>query len=179
MGKERTPHVGRPFGTEVTEHQVNDLFQTTGNVRAMDVKWPLLIESTQAGGIRLSIDPEVFEADQPQVETIWPVVVRDVRDDNDHFIWVQDVVRDDADPWVGGMKPSGEAYEISIWAHGKARDFRALITRETIFTRATPIVSAILAIGQPWVLQYLRFDLIQPRDQIAYTDCTTGFTEGR
>lgn len=114
---------------------------------------------------------------EPAQKAIWQVVVRDIRDDNDHFIMVQDVGRDDADPWTGGMKPIGVAYKISIWAHGKARDFRALLTRETTLTRATSIVSAVRSLGQPWVVQYLRFDLIQPRARIRYTDCVSAFVE--
>lgn len=109
---------------------------------------------------------------------IWPVVVRGIRNDNDHFVKVQDVARNSATPWKGIMAPTGSAYDISIWGHGKARDFRALMTGESEFTVNTPIITAVNAIGQPWVMQYLRFDLIQPRDTIRNSDCISAFSGG-
>lgn len=180
MAKGRIPHVGRPFTNEVTANQLNTAFQTTGNVQAMRTDWPLLIEQTPEGGIRLWIDPAFLRrAVGPPRDPVWPVVVRDVRDDDDTFVMVQDVERNDSDPWDGIMAPVGKAYRISIWAHGKARDFRALVTREETLTRATPIVSGIQAIGQPWVAQYLRFDLLEPRDRLAFSDCVTAIAGGR
>lgn len=116
---------------------------------------------------------------QRVAQAIWPVVVRGIRDDNDHFVKVQDVVRNNATPWVGVMAPTGSAYDIAIWGHGKARDFRALLTREETFTQDTPVIVAVRAIDQPWVMQYLRFDLIQPRDRIRHSDCISAFSGGR
>lgn len=179
MARQRRPHIGRPFNRPPTEAEMNDLFIAGDNAMSIRVTPPLLSESLPQGGIRIWLDPSAIPSEVTFQESIWPVVVREVRDDADHFLTVQDVERSETDPWDGLMQPVGEAYEMSIWGHGIARDFKALITRETSFTRSTPIITAVYALGQPWAMQYLRFDLIQPRERIRYTDCVSAFTEGR
>lgn len=181
MGKDRIPHVGRPFPTEITENDLNAVLRTGGNVRGMSVGWPLTIKNTQHGGIRIGFDLDGLLAQirQMAIAPIWPVAVRDIRSNEDHFVWVQNCKRNDTNPWDGILAPTGKAYRVSIWGHGKARDFRPLLTRENTFTRETAIVTGFVAIGQNWVSQYLRFDLIQPRDQLQFTDCVAAFVGDR
>jgi len=173
-----TPHVGRPFAAEISENALNDALVTIGNVKTISVGWPLTIQNTQAGGIRIGIDIDALLQRAGTIETLWPVCVRDVRAGTDDFVTVQDVDRTETDPWDGLMRPVGESYKVSIFGHGVARDFLPLVTRETTFTKATPIVWCMYMLGQAWLVQYLRFDLIQPRDRVRRSDCVSAIVGG-
>lgn len=108
-----------------------------------------------------------------------PVVVRGIRADGDRHVTVQNVTETATDPWDGLMRPIGEAYKIALACHQPARDFRAYITRQTTLTAETPILYVVAVGGTPRLIQYLRFDLVQPRDRIRHSDCISAFSGGR
>lgn len=108
-----------------------------------------------------------------------PVVVRGIRVDGDDHVTVQNVTETATDPWDGLMRPIGEAYKIALACHQPARDFRAYITRQTTLTAETPILYVVAVGGTPRLIQYLRFDLVQPRDRIRHSDCISAFSGGR
>jgi len=162
-------------GDPIRADMVNEILRRIRRSEAMTFNSADFDEIDSGSGRSVSLAPARRVRQTSTAPLIWPVIVRDVRDDEDHFITVQDVERTSGEVWDGLMQPKGSAYKASVWAHGKARDYRALITRQETLTRETPIIPAVMALGQPWVMQYLRFDLIQPRDRMRYTDCVAAF----
>lgn len=65
MTRAGIPHFGRPFSTELSENQVRSLLQAQGNFQSVTAEWPLLVQNTGTGGLRLRIDPSAF--DRPAV----------------------------------------------------------------------------------------------------------------
>lgn len=125
-------------------------------------------------------DRNIWILDQPPSSaSVDLVVVRNVRNDLDHFVLVQDVRLSDTDPWDGLLQPEGEAYNVNVWPHYIARDFKAFVTRQTTLTRETAVLPVVRSRGVSWLLQDLRVDLIQPRKRIRHTDCVSAFAEGR
>jgi hypothetical protein len=61
MTRANLPHFGRPFDTELSENEVRAMIQAQGNFQSIQVEWPLLIQNTGTGGMRLRIDP-AFES---------------------------------------------------------------------------------------------------------------------
>ncbi len=124
------------------------------------------------------LENSIWILDRPPIGGVTLVVVRDIRDDGDHHVKVQKVRLTPGDVWDGLMRPMNEAaFDVPIFPHYKARDFRPFVTRQGTFTRETPILYLIHALGSPWLVQDLRFDLIQPRDQLRLSDCITAFVE--